>query len=515
MDQNFKKGRRYFRHVKLKLPIKIFLAFLTVSIASISMVVTANYYFANRNFESYLRFKGVKTLDVFSGTLADFYQKHGGWEPLASSPEIWTELVRERWPSDETRLTGTDEFLGSEVSLATEIAVTDIPMPDNMMIEEPYGRLYPHVSLFNAEKEFIVGEERSFGDASILPVTVDGKTVGYVGLAFGEKLTHPLDLEFMRNQSKVFHVIGAVVLLISIAIAFILTKHLLAPIKRFSAAAKALGERDFNTRIPVRTNDELGALARQFNTMAQKLETYERNQKQWLSDISHELRTPLAILIGEITALQEGVRKPDQTSLSSLCDEAKHLSKIVNDLHYLSLSEAGTPPLQMDIIKPVPVLSQAIYFFKSRLEDAGMTVEVHLDPASADVRMKGDRDRLMQLFTNLLGNTLHYTDKPGRLEIRQRNTDGVLKITLDDSPPGVPPQDLPRLFERLFRADLSRSRETGGSGIGLAICKTIAENHGGQIEAHHSKLGGVKIEIQLPLLDSGHHSAKPPRQEIL
>jgi two-component system sensor histidine kinase BaeS len=234
--------------------------------------------------------------------------------------------------------------------------------------------------------------------------------------------------------------------------------------------------------------------------MAQKLETYERNQKQWVSDIAHELRTPLAILTGEIKALQEGVRKADETSLSSLSDEAKHLSKIVGDLHYLALSEAGDAPMAMDIIKPLPVLSQAVYFFKTRLEENNMVLHFHLDPSSADLKMTGDRDRMMQLFTNLLENNLMHADKPGELTIRQANSEGKIKISFEDTGPGVSKQDLPRLFERLYRADPSRSRQTGSTGLGLSICKSIVENHKGTISASQSELGGLRIDIHFPLL---------------
>jgi two-component system sensor histidine kinase BaeS len=490
--------------MRIRLPVKIFLAFLTVAVASISLVGAANYYFSKRNFESYLRFKGKKTLAVFAGTLAETYEMYSGWETLRNKPDIWTSLILERWPSDENipTATGTDDFLGTDISRATEIAVSVLPYPAESTPDdsEPYGRLYPHVSLYNSEKKLIVGEQRAFEDTSPLPVTVDGNTVGWVGLAFGEKLTHPLDLEFMGKQSRVFHIIGAAVLLVSIAIAFILTKHILSPIKRFSEAAEALGDRDFNTRIHVPTKDELGALARQFNTMARKLETYERNQKQWISDIAHELRTPLAILTGEIKALQEGVRKADETSLASLADEARHLSKIVNDLHYLSLSEAGDAPMAMDIIKPLPVLSQAVYFFKTRLEENNMGLNFHLDPESADLEMTGDRDRLMQLFTNLLENTLMHADRQGALTIRQAESEGKIEISFEDTGPGVSAQDLPHLFERLYRADPSRSRRAGSTGLGLSICKSIVENHRGTISARHSELGGLRIDICLPLL---------------
>jgi two-component system sensor histidine kinase BaeS len=180
------------------------------------------------------------------------------------------------------------------------------------------------------------------------------------------------------------------------------------------------------------------------------------------------------------------------------------MSKIVGDLHYLSLSEAGDAPMAMDIIKPLPVLSQAVYFFKNRLEENKMALNFHLDPASADLEMAGDRDRMMQLFTNLLENTLMHADKPGELTIRQANNEGKIKISFEDTGPGVSQQDLPRLFERLYRADPSRSRRTGSTGLGLSICKSIVENHKGTISAGHSELGGLRIDIHLPLLTDEH-----------
>lgn len=498
--------------MKIRLPIKIFLAFITVAVVSISMVGVANYYFSKRNFESYLQFKATKSLEVFAGTLAEMYQVYQGWETFRNNPDIWPSLVQDRWPSDEniTTATGTDEFLGTDVSRATEIALRDVPPPFETIDspssvetagEDQFERLSAHVSLYNYEKEFIVGEGTPFENAFTLPIKVDDNTVGWVGIVYGEGLTHPLDLEFMKKQSRVFHIIGATVLLVSFVIAFILTKHLRAPIQRLSGAAEALGKREFKTRLPVLSKDELGVLAKQFNTMAQKLEVYERNQKQWLSDISHELRTPLAILIGEIKALQEGVRNADKASLASLYDEANLLSKIVNDLHYLSLSEAGDAPVAMSRIKPLPVLSQTVYFFKTRMEKNGITLNFHPDPASADLEMMGDRNRLMQLFTNLLENTLMHTDKPGELTIRQSNSGGEIRFSFEDTGPGVSEQDLSRIFERLYRADPSRSRQTGSTGLGLSICKSIVDNHKGTITAKHSKLGGLRIDIHLPLIE--------------
>jgi len=249
----------------------------------------------------------------------------------------------------------------------------------------------------------------------------------------------------------------------------------------------------------VQSSDELGNLAERFNFMAKKMEDYEQNQLRWLSDISHELRTPLSVLIGEIEALQDGVRKADETSLKSLCEEAKHLEKLVNDLHALSLAEAGAISMKMASLKPVSILTQAIYHFQNRIESSGMSVDVRLEPNGDDLKMLGDPHRLVQLFSNLIENALIHAEKPGRLIIKQTHTKDKIYLIFEDTGPGVMEESLPRLFERLYRADSSRSRSTGGSGLGLAICKSIVELHNGNIQAQNSDEGGLKIEVTLPL----------------
>jgi len=481
--------------MKLKLTAKIFTAFLLVSITGIGMLVTANSIFSSRNFDSYLQFKIMKSLAVFSNTLSDFYTKNGGWDLLADNSEIWESMVDERWPNDTKIIEGQveDDFLGSEISIATEIAYSALPAP-------PSQGQYPFLTLFDIEKKRIAGEPADFHDLSVIAVQAKGKAVGWIGVKLGEQLTHPLDKVYLEKQSRALLAIGGLVLLVSVAMAFFLTRHLLAPIKRLSKATQSVTDRKFETRIPAEAPDELGSLARRFNEMAEGLEAYEEKQKQWLADISHELRTPLSVLGAEIEAHLDGIRKPDEASLSSLRDEIKHLIKIVNDLHFISLAESGSQTPEMEIVKPIPILSQALYIFSSIMEKNEMSVAIDLDQSAADLQIMGNRKNLMQLFTNLLENSLKHTDKPGSLFIHHRETGGRLHIVFEDTGPGVPEQALPRLFDRLFRTDPSRTRKTGSSGLGLAICKTIIENHKGSIVARNSEKGGLKMEISLPVL---------------
>jgi len=480
--------------MKIKLTAKIFIAFLLVSTTGIGMLVTANSFFSNRNFESYLRFKVMKTLAVFSRTLSEFYSDNGSWDTLAADPRLWGEMIEERWPDDTKIIEGQleDDFLGSEVSVATDIAYSVLPPPPTL------GR-YPALTLFDADKNRIIGEEVNFNEVSAMAVQVEGKIVGWVGVLMGDRLTHPLDKVYMEKQSRALFAIGGLVLLVSVAMALFLTKHLLAPIKRLSEATRSVAQRKFETRIPEGSQDELGTLAKRFNEMAEKLESYELKQQQWLADISHELRTPLSVLGAEIEALLDGIRKPDTSSLASLREEIRYLTRIVNDLHFISLAESGSEVQEMTRIKPIPILSEAVYRFAKWMKKHEMAVEIDLDQSAADLQIRGDRNNLVQLFRNLLENSLKHTDKPGTLFIHHRQTAKDLHIVFEDTGPGVPEEALPRLFDRLYRTDPSRNRQTGSSGLGLAICKTIIEKHNGSIAARNSEKGGLKIEIRLPL----------------
>jgi len=174
---------------------------------------------------------------------------------------------------------------------------------------------------------------------------------------------------------------------------------------------------------------------------------------------------------------------------------------LIDDLHTLSIEEAKTLEHKTRPLDVLPLLEETLDWFTEDFLKKEITIETSLGNLSKD-RILGDPDRLIQLFSNILKNTLRYTDAPGRLIIRNKVTPESIVIYFEDTAPTVPSEMTKRIFERLFRADLSRSRETGGSGIGLAICKTIVESHGGIISAKGSKLGGLQIQIEFPIMNS-------------
>jgi two-component system sensor histidine kinase BaeS len=215
-----------------------------------------------------------------------------------------------------------------------------------------------------------------------------------------------------------------------------------------------------------------------------------------MADVSHELRTPLTVLRGELEAYEDGVRLLTPESVTSLQTEVTTLSKLVNDLYELSLADIGALAYRMADVDIAAVLRLRLRGFHERLAERSIRVES--DIHEAELIVNADATRIQQLFSNLMENSIRYTNAGGRWRVACHREDTRVLIDLQDSEPGVPAELLTRLFERFYRVDASRNRQSGGAGLGLAICKSIVEAHGGTITARESPLGGLWIRVALP-----------------
>jgi signal transduction histidine kinase len=268
--------------------------------------------------------------------------------------------------------------------------------------------------------------------------------------------------------------------------------------------------------VPVGRRDEVGELAGGFNILVARLqqigaeklaaeqlriaekERLEKSLRQWMTDTSHELRTPIAVLRAQVEAIHDGVNVLDARTLGVLHGEVMGLSRLVDDLHTLARSDVGQLDCHFSPVAPLDLLDDVIFAFRERIAAAGLMIELGERPADEPI-IAGDPVRLRQVFSNLLENSLRYTDSGGWLRVGAATVAGRVDIDFEDSAPGVPPDALPHLFDRFFRVDTSRSRLRGGSGIGLAVCRSIIDAHGGQITAGPSSLGGLKVTVSLPL----------------
>lgn len=479
------------------------MTFLLSSLVIIVCMVLITRYYATRNFENYIDKMEMTRLSELAEEIGREYAKTKSWASLIDNLDHWLGISG---PHAGPR----PPFHGTPGNLPDgpppeEMPPLDGPPPDGPPFlpggphHPPLHSPQPHMALFDAAKHPLSAEASSADNYKLKAIQVDGKLVGWLGLRKHERPIHPLDAEFLRLQSKILYMTAGVALLLAILVTFILSRHLLAPVKLLAEGTRALTSRKFETRIQVRSRDELGQLAADFNNMAQSLARYEQMRQQWLADISHELRTPLAILRGEIEAMQDGVREITQEALDSLHFEVLHVGRIVHDLHELSLIESQTFEAEKTRVFPWEVLRETVRrVFQARFDQGGIRIETG-GPDGMHAPVMANADRLKQLFSNLLENTLRYSHSPGFLKISNEVQAGRFIMHFEDAGPGVPEESLARLFDRLYRVDKARSRAKGGSGLGLAICKGIVESVGGRIAAANAPGGGLRITVEFPL----------------
>ncbi|WP_226373884.1 ATP-binding protein [Citrifermentans bemidjiense] len=355
--------------------------------------------------------------------------------------------------------------------------------------------------LLDAQKVKVIGMPSAQEAAQLHKITSSGSIVGYVGLRPRQRLTDNYQLLFVKQQKLTMGLVAVVMFLVSAAISLPLAHRLVLPIKRLAASMHRLASGEYSTRVAVGPEDELGQLARDFNTLALTLENNERARRRWVADVSHELRTPLAILRGEIEAIQDGVRQAGPESMRSLHGEVMHLSRLVDDLYQISLYDIGALTYRKESIDLKEVLEDALAMLGQEFVQKGINLSIEL-PRDDGCSVFADPDRLGQLFSNLLDNSLKYTDAGGKLSVRLSCRENLALVEFADSAPGVAPDQLERLFDRLYRVESSRNRAKGGAGLGLAICKNIVEAHEGTISALPSPHGGVLIRVELPLTGS-------------
>jgi two-component system sensor histidine kinase BaeS len=274
-------------------------------------------------------------------------------------------------------------------------------------------------------------------------------------------------------------------------------RHWLAPVLQAQEAARRIAQGAFDVRLQRRGPGEFGALIDDINEMAASLQRLEGSRRRWIAELSHELRTPLAVLRAEIEGLVDGVRPLEHAALRSLQGEVERLTRLTDDFHQLALSDLRALPCHFEPVDLAALLQEVVDRHAERARAAGLSLRLAEMPIG--VTLRADAQRLQQLFDNLLENSLRYTDAPGRIDISARRERDRVRVSVEDSAPGVPPEALQRLFEPLYRVEASRNRRSGGSGLGLAICRAIVQSHGGRISALASPLGGVRIDCELPL----------------
>ena len=480
----------------MKIFPKFFLSYWLSFCAVTLMIFAVGTYTFERDLFRFVTRIETAQLQTFASEIEDYFAEVQTWDFLRENPRMADLILRQRRSFDENLI-----ILPNVLNERRRFRFS---FNKNQDIERP-GRLY----LLDENLEVVIGNETilekiSASDAIdtvlkeqfiLSSINFENEQVGTLALLISERLYEEIDLAFARSNNQTLRFSAIAGLLFAAIISLVLTMNMTGPIRKLGRGTRSLISGEFKTRVSIKNRDELGKLSRDFNILAKTLDKNSESQKQWLADISHELRTPIAILKSELEAVEDGIREFDKETLQSLTHEVKRINNLVNDLYELTLADLGAMKYQMREMNLGICLKEVIESYKDRFGSSSIELTQIIE---ADSACLGDSYRLEQLFTNLIENTLRYTDPPGKLNIHLTEEKDQILITFSDSAPGVDENVLEKIFDRFFREELSRSRDKGGAGLGLAICHEIVEAHSGSIIATSSDLGGLLIQISLP-----------------
>ncbi len=281
----------------------------------------------------------------------------------------------------------------------------------------------------------------------------------------------------------------------------ILSRRTLTPVRALSTAARRLGGGDLSQRVPAPGNDEVGQLGHSFNSMAAGLEKAEQQRKNLVADVAHELRTPLSNIQGYVEAMRDGVLEHDQATLDTVHAQTMHLGRLVEDLRLLAQTESEDFRLNLEQESLGDVLRHSVEGFRAR--SSSMDVGLNLDIPDELPMLLIDRTRISQVLGNLLENAVRHSSSGGEVNVVAGVSEGRVVVTVADGGDGIAPEDIAHVFDRFYRADPSRTRATGGAGLGLTIAKKIVEAHGGEIRAESVKGQGSRFIFELPVTREG------------
>ena len=268
-----------------------------------------------------------------------------------------------------------------------------------------------------------------------------------------------------------------------------------SPLRQMVTAARAMASGDYSRRVTSTSRDEVGELARAFNSMATELAAVDRLRRDLVANASHELRTPLSALRAQLENVVDGVEPLDQSALQTMLGQVERFGRLAEQLLDLSKLESGAAPLEASRLRAAELVGRIVDEWRPRAEERQVALESVVEPGLA---VAGDAERLHQVLANLVANAIRHAPAESRVLVRAAGSNGRARLEVLDEGPGIPPEEAERVFERFYRLDASRTEAEGGTGLGLAIARWIVDLHGGTIRATQADPHGCRMVVDLP-----------------
>lgn len=450
-----------------RLWLQLSLAFLIVTLLGVGLVALFAGIRTDRDFRRFLQEQQAEELQDLAAQLGAYYETNASWRGI--------EITRA--PGMMGGMRRTRVHPGNQISIA-----------------DTNGRV-----VYDANARNVGATVPAAALAQGIPITAHAQTVGYI------IYRPPPDVDMMlQNSAQNFlaqlrgtlWMAGLVAGALSIVLGIVLSRTLTAPLAQLAQAAHRFAARDWSQRVQVRGAQEIAEVSTAFNQMADELQRQEIARRSMIADIAHELRTPLTVMQGNLRAMLDEVYPLERGEIATLYDETRLLARLVDDLRELALADAGQLPLTITRINLREILENAAQNF-SIAADA-QNVQVESSQLESLPVVRADGDRVAQVLRNLLANALRHTPEGGTISLEAQPREKFVRVIVHDTGEGIAPEDLPHVFERFYRADISRARASGGTGLGLAIAKAWIEAMGGKIGVASEMGKGSTFWFDLP-----------------
>jgi len=453
-----------------RLWVRLTLAFTVVAVLAVGVVAVLLSWQADTQFRQFLGNSRVLAHSGLVPSLADHYQQHG-------------------------TLVGAQEVLDSVGSFTQPMGRGRGPMMrpmSFMLLTDVQGQVvYGNPAL----------DAGGAGKGDTVEIVVDGVTVGWLSAAApGLENLGPLEQGFLNQMRNYMILAAALAAGLGLVLGLVFSRNLTAPLRRLATAARAVAGGDLSQKVEESGSAELVEVAQSFNEMTGALQHAETLRQNLMADVAHELRTPLTVVQGNLQAILDDVYPLQRSEVGKVYDETRLLSRLVDDLRELALAEAGQ--LQVDL-RPTGIgelVENGAAMFRLVAEEKSIDLSVGL---ADDLPLAlADPDRFSQVLGNLISNALRHTPAGGQIDVSAAATDETVRITVSDDGEGIDAEDLPYVFDRFWRADRSRARESGGSGLGLTIARQLMRAQGGAIGVDCTRGQGSTFWLELPVAES-------------
>lgn len=468
--------------------VRLVVSFLVIAAVGIGAVAYLGQQATAEDFRTYVEYGRNAHLERAAQSLAQYYEKNNGWEGVEPLLDSLQRDSYERLVLTDSRGTVIADTAGTSVDRRIDSAGLE-SRRTIVSGNEDVGALYSS-SPAGARAGIGAGQARGRGFGG---VWFGGQSAATSPTS---AVTSP-EQEFLDTVGRSLWLAALIAGGLAIGLGLILAYTITRPLRALTAGVQRIARGDLGSRVAVKSRDEFGALAAAFNGMAESLERNERLRRSLMADVTHELRTPLSIIEGTADGILDGVLDPTPDNLMAIREEAQLLNRLVSDLRELALAEAGELHLDVAPVDVGDLVLRSARRWEQAAQEKGVDLSVRVEGQNLVAVV--DAERLMQIVGNLMSNALRYTPSGGRIDVSAVTRDGEVIIAVADTGEGIRSEDLPYVFERLYRADKSRARRSGGTGLGLAIVKQLAQAHGGRVWVESEPGAGSTFYVALPV----------------